>query len=398
MEDIRIKHTVEASPPSTTIDRTVIAVYCLTAAMVFFASFRAPNAEALATSYSVPSYIRMLQQFSLPIVLLCAVVALYITFVHKHATDANRSKLLIYYYIFHLIVLVSELSNGGVIEDVLMRVAFATVIFLFFYFVISPLPFYNASRYHVLNAFFIGAYMFLLLNIFLHQTGLGSLSWKGRFLGLTAHPNFIGMCGSVTTALSFGLFYREKSWLPKAIYLSGVVLGLWICFLSVSRTSMLGAFVSIVIILFFSIKNNAIKPLLFLLVLLASVLALSYIDIQSLDYANRGNTREETWASMYEAASKLPFFGKGRSGATTNAYLFAIVAGGVFGAFFFFRTIIAAIAVFFTEKITEHSGKIVLCGIIGLLLVTSMFEGYLLDAAGVPIFAYWMVLCYINKA
>src|SRR3546814_6807083 len=67
---------------------------------------------------------------------------------------------------------------------------------------------------------------------------------------------------------------------------------------------MLGAFVSIVIILFFSIKNNAVKPLLFLLVLLSGVLAVSYVDIQSLDYANRGNTREETWASMYEEASR----------------------------------------------------------------------------------------------
>src|SRR5690606_21661883 len=109
-------------------DRTVIAVYCLTAGIVFFASFRAPNAEAMATSYSVPSYIRMLQQLSLPIVVLCAVIALYITFVYKHTTGVNRSKLLIYYYIFYLIVIASELPYGGVIEDVLMRVAFATVI------------------------------------------------------------------------------------------------------------------------------------------------------------------------------------------------------------------------------------------------------------------------------
>ncbi|GEM_PF-2001307 len=391
-----IKNTDKALSPNAMDQAKIITIYCLTAVMVFFASFRAPDAEAMALSYSVPSYIRILQNFSLPIVLSCATIALYISLVHRSTVNAPRSKLLIFYYIFHLIVLGSNLANAGTFDDFITRAVFTTVIFLFFYYVISPLPFYDSSRYNVLNAFFLGAYLFLFLNIFLYQAGLGSLSWKGRLLGLTTHPNFIGMCGAVTTGFSFGLFYREKSWVAKAVYLSGVILGVWICLLSVSRTSMLGAAVSIVIILLFSLKNNSLKPLIILLIGLGSILAVSYVDVQSLDYANRGNTREETWASMYEQASKLPFFGSGRVGATTNAYLFAIVAGGLFGSFFFFRTIIASIAVFFTKHIARYDHKIILCAIIGLILITSMMEGYLLDVAGIPVFTYWMILCYIK--
>src|SRR5690606_28917441 len=157
-----------------------------------------------------------------------------------------------------------------------------------------------------------------------------------------------------------------------------------------------GAAVSIVIVLFFSMKDYSLKPLLILLIILASVLAISYVDIHSLDYANRGNTREETWASMYEEASRLPFFGRGREGATTNAYLFAIVAGGLFGAFFFFRTIVTAIGVFFTRNLAANYRTVILCSISGLILVTSMLEGYLLDAAGIPVFTYWMILCYLK--
>ncbi len=364
--------------------------------MVFFASFRAPNAEDMAVSYSVPTAIRILQNFSLPIVAFCAFAALYINFVHRKPQNVLRSKFLVFYYIFHLIVLGSDFAHSGTFDEFVTRVTFTTVIFLFFYHVVSSLPFYNSTRYHVLNTFFLGSFLFLCLNILLHQTGLGAVSWKGRLLGLTTHPNFIGMCGSIATALSFGLLYREKDRLAKMIYFSGVLLGVWVCILSMSRTSMLGAATAIVIILLFSLKNNYLKPLIVLLIVLGAVLVISYIDLQSLDYANRGNTREETWASMYEEASKLPFFGKGRSGATTNAYLFAIVAGGLLGAFFFFRTVLASIAVFFTRNIARYHQTIILCALIGLILITSMLEGYLLDAAGIPVFTYWMILCYIK--
>lgn len=373
-----------------------IMIYCLMAIMVFFASFRAPNATELALSYSVPGFIRILQNFSLPIVALCAVAALYIHFVHRQPINVRRSKFLVFYYIFHVIVLGSDFANSGTLNDFVTRVIFTTLIFLFFYYVISPLPFYDSSRLNVLNAFFLGGFIFLALNILLHQTGLGSVSWKGRLLGLTTHPNFIGMCGSVIAAISFGLFFGERKRIPKAIYLSGVGIGLWVCILSVSRTSMLGTAAAFVIILLFSLKNNYLKPLLILLIILGTVLAISYIDLQALDYANRGNTREGTWASMYEEASKLPFFGKGRSGATTNAYLFAIVAGGLFGSFFFFRTILASITTFFTKNMARHYEKIILCALIGLILTTSMLEGYLLDAAGIPVFTYWMILCYLK--
>lgn len=396
MGDIELKYPATAPSPKTIVDSKVIIIYCLTAIMVFFASFRAPNAEDMAVSYSVPAFIRVLQNFSLPIVAFCAFAALYINFVHRKTFDVRRSKFLVFYYIFHLIVLGSDFANSGTFDEFVTRVTFTTVIFLFFYYVVSSLPFYDSSRYHILNTFFLGTFLFLCLNILLHQTGLGSVSWKGRLLGLTTHPNFIGMCGSIGTALSFGLLYRERDRLAKVIYFGGVILGIWVCILSMSRTSMLGAAAAFVIILLFSLKNNYLKPLIVLLILLGAVLAISYIDLQALDYANRGNTREETWASMYEEASTLPFFGKGRSGATTNAYLFAIVAGGLLGAFFFFRTVFASIAVFFTKNIARHYEKIVLCALIGLILVTSMLEGYLLDAAGIPVFTYWMILCYLK--
>jgi len=378
------------------IDWKTAAIYVLMAIMVFFASFRAPNAEAEALSYSVPGYIRTLQNLSLPIVLLCALIALYLTLVYRKTTHIVRSNLVIYYYIFHVVVLASDLANSGTLEDFLTRAVFTTVMFLFFYYVVSSLPFYNGGHYNVLNAFFLGAYLFLLLNLFLYLSGLGSLSWKGRFFGLTTHPNFIGLCGSVTTAFSFCLFYAEKSKFARMVYFSGIVVGLWVCLLSGSRTSMLGAAVSIVTVLFFSMKDYSLKPLLILLVMLATVLAVSYVDLQSLDYANRGNTREETWASMYEEASKLPFFGRGRVGATTNAYLFAVVAGGLFGAFFFFRTIVSAIGVFFTRNLSAPYRTVIHCALAGLILVTSMLEGYLLDAAGIPVFTYWMILCYLK--
>lgn len=377
-------------------DWKTITIYFLMAVMVFFASFRAPNAEAEALSYSVPGYIGMLQNLSLLIVMVCAMIALFLTFVYRKTGHTARPNLLIYYYVFHLVVLACDLANSGTLEDFLTRVVFATVVFLFFYYVVSPLPFYAADRYHVLNAYFLGSLLFLLLNLGLHLTGVASLIWKGRFFGLTTHPNFIGLCGAVTAALSFALFYGEKSGIGRVLYVIGLLAGLWVCILSGSRTSLLGSAASIVTVLFFSVKDYSLKPLLILLILLGSILAISYVDLQSLDYANRGNTREETWASMYQEASQLPFFGRGRSGATTNAYLFAVVAGGVFGAFFFFRTIFSAIGAFFSRNLGTHYSAVIRCSIVALILVTSMLEGYLLDAAGIPVFTYWMILCYLK--
>ena len=375
-----------------------LVIYLCMIGVVFLSSFRSPDPE-LALDYSVPSYIQLLQTLSVPIVLL--LMLLSIGFMFRVPTEMEKEggkSYLPYFFIFQVIILLTEFSRQNNATEFLIRLLFGIITFIYFLKVVANLPIYRAEGFSVLAAFFWGSFFFIALNVLIHVSGIGHVIWKGRLFGVTAHPNFMGICASIETILAFVFLWKERKWKRRSIFLIAFAVGIYACLLTMSRTSMLGVATGVFIFFMVGMKNSSFKPFFMILLALVSMLLVANLTMQSLDYADRGNTREQTWRELYEDASELPLIGKGRSGASTNAYMFAIVAGGVLGAAFFFRSLFGVMASAFTDLLNTHNFKrLAFLALLTLILVTSVFEGYLLDTVSIPSFTYWMLLAVTRQ-
>ena len=372
--------------------RNKFLVYGCMMMIVFLSSFRAPDLE-VALNYAVPGYIQIIQNLSVPLVLLCMLLSIFLM-VNVESEYAETSVSLTFcFFIFQVIILLTEFSRQNNLADFSIRLLFSTVTFFYFLKVVGKLSLYKAKGSSVLKAFFWGSFAFICLNLLLYKTGLATVMWKGRLFGLTAHPNFLGICAAIETVLALLFFIEEKNWKNRTIYLAGAGLGAYVCLLTLSRTSMLGVVSAGFAFSFVAMKNSSFKPFFMILMVLVSVMLIANITADSLDYADRGNTREQTWKELYEDVAKLPIVGKGRTGASTNAYMFAIVAGGLVGAIFFYRSLFGAMASAYRDLLnTENFKRLAYLSILTLILVTSVFEGYLLDTISIPAFTYWMLL------
>jgi len=375
-----------------------LLVYGCMIAIVFLSSFRGPDPE-VALDYAIPGYLQMIQNLSVPMILTLMLFSIFLMFNEKDKEDSHEySPNILYFFIFQVIILLTEFFKQNNLQDFLIRLLFSTVTFFYFFKVVGKLPLHKKNEFSVMGAFFWGAFIFIGVNIFLHVTRIGTVVWKGRLFGLTAHPNFLGICAAIETVLSFIFLRGEKNWKRKPIYIFAFTLGAYACLLTMSRTAMLGITAAMLAFFFVAMKNSSFKPFFMLLIALGILLLVANLTMQSLDYADRGNTREETWRELYEDVSELPIIGKGRTGASTNAYMFAIVAGGLVGAFFFYRSLFGAMVSAFRDLLNPDNFKrLAYLSILTLVLVTSIFEGYLLDTVSIPSFTYWMLLAVIKR-
>lgn len=381
------------------IDQNKERLLLVICSLIFLlASFRTGTSGDDAVDYFVPGYIALVQKLSL---LLVGGLMLISIMINLSRTDKNEDMGiptgLICYFIFQLIIILTDFLYHSDFQDFLVRTAFIIITFLYFFYVLRSLPLFSSASKSVLVYFFYGALVFVAINVALALYPGANVVWKGRLFGVTAHPNFLGMCTAIAWIVSFALFMQAKGLKVKAFFLIALALSIYGSILTGSRTSLLSGTLGVAFISSYTMKNNSFKPVFVICMLICGLLLYANLTLKSLDFAGRGNTREGTWASMLEQASELPFFGYGKVGATTNAFLFAIVATGVFGSIFFFRSLIEIIRLFFAN-LPQYNKPVVnlFRGLAIFFLVSSTFEGYLLDSVSMPVFTYWLLLTYVK--
>lgn len=363
------------------------------------ASFRTGTSGDDALDYFVPAYISLIQNLSLPLVGLLMLVSIFINLSRTGKNETIGVPFgLVCYFIFQLIIVLTAFVYKSDFQDFAVRAGFIVLTFLYFFYVIRSLPLHvSLKEGGVLIYFLYGASVFVAINVFLYLYPGANVVWKGRLFGVTAHPNFLGMCTAICWIVSFAFWTQAKGFKTKIFFLIGLLLGIYGSILTGSRTSILSGTLGMTVIMSYSMKDSAFKPVFMLSVMLGGLVLYANLTLASLDFAGRGNTREGTWASMLEQASELPLFGYGKVGATTNAFLFAIVATGIFGSFFFFRSLIEIIRLFFKGLPQYHKTIVNLFrGLALFFLVSSTFEGYLLDNVSMPVFTYWLLLTYVK--
>lgn len=354
--------------------------YYLLGVIFFLASFRGDPGSGEALTYKVPSYIAFVQKVSIYIVIL--IMALSLLFDKNKFRYQSYYKQPIFFFIFFLILVLS----GGFSEELFYRLIFSIITFLYFVKIVSRLD----LQYVVLFVCF-AAFAFTFVN-FLCFFLFPSTIWNGRLFGVTSHPNFTGVAACISAVFSV-YFLINARWKLKLVYLFMFSISIAVCIFSGSRNSIISFVFSFLVFLFIKTKGFAPKVMLVLVSLLFILLLLNIdFSVSSLDYEGRGNTREGTWKSMSDAAMELPIFGIGKSGASSNSYLFAIVATGILGFLFLIGSIIGYIKRLSTSKIANNPYIPLFCMLIAALLFAAIFEGFLLDQVGLPIFTYWLLL------
>lgn len=354
--------------------------YYLLGIIFFLASFRGDPGSGEALTYKVPAYIALVQKFSIYIVILIMMVSLL--FDKNKFRYQSYYKESIFFFIFFVILVLSGNSN----DELFYRLIFSTITFLYFLKIVSRLD----LQYVVLFVCF-AAFAFTTVNFlcyFLFPTTI----WNGRLFGVTSHPNFTGVAACISAIFSI-YFLIQARWKLKLLYVFMFGIAIAVCIFSGSRNSIISFVFAFLVYLFIKTKGFAPKVMLVIVSLLFVLLLLNIdFSVSSLDYEGRGNTREGTWKSMSDAALELPIFGIGKSGASSNSYLFAIVATGILGFLFLIGSIIGYLKRLLSSKIANNRYIPLFSMLIAALLFAAIFEGFLLDQVGLPIFTYWLLL------
>lgn len=361
--------------------------YFIITLLIFFSGFKSSASSDEFILKPLPSYLLILQQQGSLLILILFSISIFIFFIKNKFTVHRNSKSLFFYYIFSFIVIIS----GTKID--LLRLVYITIVLLYYLTITPRLVFYNEKKLCIVKSIFYGTNMIVIINAVLFFIYPSSLIWKGRFYGTVSHPNFIGIILAINVSLCFFYFLNNKKKIRKFFLLFLVVISLVMSFSTGSRTSLGLSLMSIFTLIFFRLRNIQTKILVSLIILLVLLFFSNFISLDTFDYVERGNTREDTWRILYKEATKFPLFGKGKVGVTSNSYLFAIVASGVVGALFLFASIIKSLSFIFFKGIKTNS-NIIYFVLLLIILLGAVMEGYLLDNVAVPIFVYWFLLAY----
>lgn len=370
-----------------------ISQYVLLSMLIFFGSFKAPEMDALITydaylGYSVPNFIERIMSMNNLIVGLIIFTSILTYFaLDKNILEVGSIEAK-YFFSFYLILILTELVLNNDFQRFYLSIILLFSVYLYFNHVLNNLNFYLKNDFSIVKSIFFGGFIFLIFNFFIHFSGYGNLIYKGRFFGLTSHPNFFGLTSSIFIILSYYLFRNEDR--NKLIYFSGLVLSCYMMLLSDSRTAIVSSSISLIYLITFNSKNKLFRTFVILSILLSIIFLIVFVD--SIYIGERGNNRSGTWTILYQEAMKFPIFGSGRHsvGATTNSILYAVVAAGIFGGGLFILAIASKIK-FCTSLVANKTGKIYTTLIL-LLLIMSIAEGFLIENIGVLVFTFWILI------
>lgn len=356
-------------------------LYYLLGIVFFLASFRGESASEEALTYSVPSYIAFVQKMSNYIIVFAMIVSLLLN--DKKFRYQTYYKDSVNYFVFFIILI---LSGENDLEELIYRIIFSIITLLYFVKVVSR---FNLKYLFLFVS--LAIFAFSLVNFFSFFLFPETI-WNGRLFGVTNHPNFTGIAATVSSVFSF-YFLIYSRWKIKLFYLVTLCIGISVCIFSGSRNSIFSLIFSFIVFLFIKFKGFAPKIFLIFGSLLLMLLFLNIdLSFSTLDYEGRGNTREETWRLMFDVAAELPVFGSGKTGATSNSYLFAIVASGLIGFLFFINSILGFIKRIVSQDLRKHTYFPLLVMLSASLFFSAIFEGFLLDQISLPVFTYWLIL------
>jgi len=252
------------------------------------------------------------------------------------------------------------------------------------------------------------SFLMVTINCYLYFYAWESTSWKGRFVGIFHHPNFLGVNIAILFAIflmfSVSINIKKLESIKVLLVFIGVIAAFFLVVVSGSRTGMLGVLVALFT---YSIvkKLLSIRAVLFIFFGILCLYLISQIYIKYLFNIFPGlerilsnqNTRGEVWSIMIDDFLSNPLLGAGKSaGATAGSYLRATAIGGVFMGFALLLTVFHL-----SRRSIKIFSSVAPAWVIpiSVVVICAVTEGVLVDSLsfGSVIFSFMAVLLSLNK-
>jgi hypothetical protein len=234
------------------------------------------------------------------------------------------------------------------------------------------------------SVFFISCHIFLL------ATGYGFAPGRIRLAGVTAYPNFLGyqiaMFNTVIIAYVLRWWPQRMSLLLLAFFIAG----LYLIFLSGSRTGFIMTAVGLSMVMWGRQKQligiaSVFFVILGLAALIISTAMLSSItDLLSDTPLDRGyefNTRTVVWGLLLNDISAHPIFGAGQvydASASESSFLRGWATFGIFYLIGLCSVIVVMLKQLMDSRLRSPEGAMFM-GLGFALVVGAIFDGYLED-------------------
>lgn len=359
------------------IDKESKIFYWLFGIMWFFIGLKKTDVGYITNDFFIPGYINLIGEWTPLIVFLIGGIIIVKFFSVKTANLIP----LIFFYLFHLVMHVTQYFKNQNISVLLFSVALSSMLFILFGF--CTLKSFKRNSLLYLESIIYGISIFFILSLSLEYTGIIRSFWNERFWGISGHVNFLGLAAVI--GFLFSLFVE------KGKHYLLMLINLYVVYLSGSRTALLAVILGIFIYLYLYIKVYKLKFLIVLGGLFVIFIFFSMFSIEDIFVGERGFNRDDTWSTLYERAIEFRFFGIGKGDTSTaQSYLYALVATGVLGFSFLFTAIVSKLLLFFQYHKSLH--RELFLSLFLVLLITALAEGFLLDRLSITSVTFWMLL------
>lgn len=378
----------------------------LVAALLLFASMK-NNYENILTNQNwntiensaISLFIRSYSQaFLLVTLTICAVRSISKGLMNVHVG--------ILFAIILLMQAVAVLRGAALDTDLGIKLAFGTVAFILIYIFISSELVRNGDA-AAMKSIFMGCLLFAciitLINIHELVRGFGYARNVPRFFGTSSHPNILGAtCG--IAACTFWHQFRQTD--ERLNQFGSLLLFSLSCYLLVKTGSRSGMVIPVVYFFIFEFsRQNYILVVLSLagLSVVISLVVWSDLDLTNVsdsfyrgDYSS-GDTRSFAWGLLLDEIKDNFLFGSGLfTKATENSFLRGWANYGVFYAGLYAVLQLAVLwqCTMLLGSVTPYV-RYFACLFIGLF-VSSMLEGYMIDAYGVPVVYLYIIAAFLD--
>ncbi|MFP3564944.1 O-antigen ligase family protein [Paraburkholderia sp. SIMBA_030] len=244
--------------------------------------------------------------------------------------------------------------------------------------------------------------LYVLENVYEFILNGAATTWKGRFLGLTNHPNFLGVSAAHSCVLLFAFVLDAKIQKRVRFVFGFLALGAgWLVFASGSRTAFISCIFGLLLLAFISGGKKAIRYVFMLspFLLVGAVIYFSSgtsdYDVNSYRFASTQNTRSETWSALLDNFNGSPFWGVGyQTAGTASSYLRALASSGIFGCVPLAFALVIILAkwcrlVLFVKR-NAYDFRFAAIPLLLTTLTGAVTEGYLLDLFTLPLLLFYM--------
>ncbi|HDR9162798.1 TPA: O-antigen ligase family protein [Burkholderia vietnamiensis] len=385
------------------------------ALIVFGSSLRNETSDEF-TGMTYSSLGSMIRAAAFPL----AIIGLFLIFLlfaskiisESQRTRANWSLAAALIFIFQLKLITQTIYETEADYRLMFGLALQLTILIIFSIVLPTLKRSGEWIREICIGLAISCAAFVVSNLYEFAANGAATTWKGRFIGLTSHPNFMGVAAAHSCVILMALLLDKQTDTKTKFALGALSLGaLWLVIISGSRTGFISCLSGLFVLFLISLRGKALRylvialPLALICVAIYSFMAPAASDINTSRFTSTQDTRSETWSYLIDDFNKSPFLGVGyKTSGTANSYLRALAASGVFGCLPFIFAILISMSkwwrIFFISLRATYDIRFCALPLFITTLIGAVTEGYLLDLFTMPLLFFYaeiFVLTYLYR-